>query len=424
MKNVISIHAWDKEIFLLAMIENRLVVELLDERDNIFSPLRFEHDRFAQIPLSGGYGDIDEIGIVSDCISGSYGKEYFSSYFVNAYGRIPTILDRLSFIGSNGLGALEFKPSDNSSSITSKDLTFSLLDFKSQSLDVYNNVNMNNLELAKLFAKSNSGAGGAKAKAIVDYNPVSKMVHLSQGLDDTPEGFKKAIIKFNGKKESLAMVYNNELRLEYVYYLLAQKCGVTMSPCYLECDEAGDCYFITERFDVDSKGERLHLHSLAGLLGHNAESFTMDYGMLFRMGNALSVSKADKEQMFKSMVFNLVFANKDDHSRNFSFLMDRNYNWSYAPSYDLTYSGSNYNKTWHQLTIDNKPSNKVRSLGINKIAKICDVQNPLEILHDFIDIKHQYLRSLSMEYEIDADMVDMIFEDTKEIDKMFYKRGM
>lgn len=421
MKNVISINAWGKEIFLLALIENKLVVELLNERDNVFSPIRFEHDRFAELVLQGASANIDEIGIISDCISGSYGKEYFNNYFMNSQGKIPTILDRLSFIGSNGLGALEFLPSDTSSNLTSSDLTFSLLEFKTQSLDIYNNIDVTNLELAKLFAKSNSGAGGAKAKAIVDYNPDSKMLHLSQGFENTPKGYKKSIIKFNGKKGGEAEVYNDELKLEYLYYLLALKCGVHMSNCYLECDEMGNCYFITERFDVDSKGQKLHLHSLAGLLGHNAESFTMDYGMLFRVGNALSVSKNDKEQMFKTMVFNLVFSNKDDHSRNFSFLMDNDYNWFYSPSYDLTYSGSNYAKNWHQLTIDNKPSNKIRSLGMINIAKICEIDNPLEIIDDFIDIKYQYLRELSIEYGIDTKMVDMIFKDTKEIDNMFYK---
>jgi len=156
-----------------------------------------------------------------------------------------------------------------------EDIVFSLSDFKNQSIEVYNGSSSS--ELAKIIAKSNSGA------------------------DD-------------------------------------------------------NCYFITKRFDITDDNKRLHMHSLSGILGHDASSFTMGYESLFRVGLMLSLSSGDKEQMFKTMAFNIVFANRDDHARNFSFLMDENCNWSYAPAYDMTYSVSNHDLNWHQLTIDKKPT--------------------------------------------------------------------
>jgi serine/threonine-protein kinase HipA len=119
------------------------------------------------------------------------------------------------------------------------------------------------------------------------------------------------------------------------------------------------------------------------------------------------------------MAFNIVFANRDDHSRNFSFLMDENCNWSYSPAYDLTYSGTNSNLNWHQLTIDKKPTTDIRSLGIIKIAKLCGVKEPLEILANMIDVKHAMLREFCTEYGVEQELVEMIFKDTANIDKMF-----
>lgn len=420
MNKIIKIKAWNNKIALIADIDNKLTMELIDDKYSCFSPIRFNNDRFAEITLKNNSKDIDDIGIIADCISGSYGSDYFNKYFLNEKGQFPTILDRLSFIGANGLGALEFEPSDTLSELQSNELIFSLSDFKNESINIYKNESKNS-ELSKLVAKSNSGAGGAKAKAVVNYNPKNKKIHLSQSVDEVLDGYEKFIIKFNTKSDEEVKIYNEELKIEYIYYLLSIECDLQMSDCYLECDSEDNCYFITKRFDVDDNGNRLHLHSLAGIFSHNAEPFSMGYEMLFRAGNMLSVSKKDKEQMFKNMIFNIVFANRDDHSRNFSFLMDSSGEWRFAPAYDLTYCASNHHILWHQLTIDSKPTSKVRSLGIVKIAKLCEVVNPLEIISNFIEIKNTKLRELADKYHISNSAIDSIFEDTKEIDKTFYK---
>ncbi len=413
---LIKTSAWGKKIALVSQVNSKIIFELQDKSFSCFSPIKFEHTNYIETTLD----DIDTLGIISDCISGAYGKTYFSKYFMNEFGNSPSTLDRLSFIGTNGLGALEFEPSDTSSDIV-EDIAFSLSEFKNQSIEVYNGSSSS--ELAKIIAKSNSGAGGAKAKGVVDYNPLTKEVLMTKQTNaQSNDEFVKCIVKFNTQARDEIQRYNDELKLEYIYYLLAKKLDIKMSESWLEKDADDNCYFITKRFDITDDNKRLHMHSLAGILGHDASSFTMGYESLFRVGLMLSLSTKDKEQMFKTMAFNIVFANRDDHARNFSFLMKENCNWSYAPAYDLTYSASNHDLNWHQLTIDKKPTVDVRTLGIINIAKLCDVKNPLEIISQMIELKHTTLREYCHDYGVEESLVDMIFEDTKKIDKIFGRK--
>ena len=413
---LIEATAWNKKIALVTQVNSKIIFELQDKSFSCFSPIKFEHTNYIEATV----GDVDTLGIISDCISGAYGKTYFNKYYMNEFGKSPSILDRLSFIGANGLGALEFEPSDTSSDII-EDIAFSLNEFKNQSIEVYNG--NSNSELAKIIAKSNSGAGGAKAKGVVDYNPSTKEVLVTRQTNaQSNDGYLKCIVKFNTQAANETKRYNDELKLEYIYYLLAKKLNLKMSDSWLEKDSDENYYFITKRFDITDNNKRLHMHSLAGILGHDASSFTMGYESLFRVGMMLGLSSDERKQMFKTMAFNMVFANRDDHARNFSFLMDENCNWSYAPAYDLTYSASNHNLNWHQLTIDKKPTVDVRSLGIINIAKLCDVKDPLEIITQMIELKHTALRDYGSDYNVEESLVDMIFKDTEKIDKIFGRK--
>lgn len=409
----LDVIAWDEKIALVSQDDSSIYLELKDEKYKCFSPIKLENETFVKESIK----EIDKIGVLSDVLSGSYGKEYFYKYYIDKYGKYASLLDRLSFIGANGLGALEFVPSTIEHE--KKEINLSLNSFKTKSIDVYNGQNN---DIAFFIARSNSGAGGAKAKGVVKYNPETKDVFINNDGSLEPR-YIDAIIKFNTKIGSEEKKYNNELKLEYVYYLLAKESGLNMSESFLETDDEGSCYFITKRFDIDENNEKLHMHSLAGIMSHDASSFSMGYDTLFRVANMLCVSQADKRQIYKTMVFNLVFANRDDHSRNFSFLMSKDCEWSYAPSYDLTYSGSNVRLAHHQLTIDKKMANTVRELSIKKVAKLGSIDNPLGEFNKMIDLKHNRLRELCKKYEVDEELVDRIFEDTKEIDKRFSGRA-
>ena len=162
-----------------------------------------------------------------------------------------------------------------------------------------------------------------------------------------------------------------------------------------------------------------HLHSLAGILSHNTESFTMGYELLFRVALMLGVPKDNMIQIYKNMIFNLIYANRDDHSRNFSFLMDKNCEWKYAPAYDLTYSGNNVGLTHHQLTINKGFAKTVKALTITKIAKLGGIKEPMKIIKEMIFIKHKKLKTLCKKYALSDEIVQEILDDTKDIDKRF-----
>ena len=412
--NAVEAWAWNEKVGRIVQEGNALFFELTGERYKRISPFLFQDTLFVKRTISGN-NEISEIGPIADAMPGGYGSGYLSRFFTDEFGRKPSVVDTLSFVGRHGLGALEFRPESMESGVDAE-LYLSLEQMKAQSRRIYEGEHA--LELAKLIAVSNSAAGGAKAKAVVGFNPDNRKIHIAQKHDDEPEGFKKCIVKFNPKRGTQRKEYNNEIKAEYLYTLIAKEAGVIMSDAWL-LEEGGVNYFVTERFDVSPEGERLHMHSLAGLFGHDASSFTMGYESLFRAGLALSVPQADKEQMFKTMVFNLVFSNRDDHSRNFSFLMDKQGSWRYAPAYDLTYSVHNYGANMHQLTINKKPAHLVRGIGIKKIAKICGVTDPLEIVAEMIKIKHERLHELVREQDLPSTFADEVIAATADIDKTF-----
>jgi len=164
------------------------------------------------------------------------------------------------------------------------------------------------------------------------------------------------------------------------------------------------------------------MHSFAGVIGSDASSFSTSYDALFRVGLMLGVSQSDKEQMFKLMIFNLVFSNKDDHARNFSFLMNEEGQWKFSPAYDLTFSIHNYGANHHQLKIDKKFASPARALSIKHVAKICEINNPFLLIEEMIEVKYKNLVSMADELNIEKTFIENIFLATKDFDNLFRKK--
>lgn len=412
--NAVEVWAWGEKIGIVVQEGNSIVFELSNTKHRRISPMIFESSLVAKVEVN----EIHRIGPIADALPGGYGMDYLGKYFTDEFGRKPSIVEALSFVGKHGLGALEFKPESGAGRID-QELYATLEELKTQSRDIYDGVHK--YDVGKLIAISNSAAGGARAKAVVDFNPNDQKIHIAQKHDAEPDGYLKCIIKFNPKKDKTKIEeYNQELRAEYLYAQIAKEAGIEMSKTWL-FDDNGANYFVTERFDVDKKGNRLHMHSFAGLIGSDASSFSTSYDALFRVGSALGIPKYDKEQMFKVMAFNLVFSNRDDHARNFSFLMDQQGLWRFAPAYDLTFSVHNYGANHHQLKIDKKLAHHVREISIKQVAKLCEVKNPLEIIEAMITLKHEQLESMAHTNDLPQSFVSAVFDATKDFDKSFGK---
>lgn len=404
----IELWAWGTQIGSVIEEGNRLVFEMTAGNSH-FSPIQFGAQNIIT-SIDNVYG----IGLIADAIPGSYGMNYLDHYFQDEFGRKPSILETLGFIGSHGLGAIEFRPPSSTGDV-STELIATLEELKIQSRRVYEGEHQ--VELSKLIAVSNSAIGGARTKAVVGFNPKTNMIHIGQKNGESPDGFRKCIVKFNAKKESEIDQYNIEIKAEYLYYKMAKSLGIQMSDSWL-IEENGVCHFATQRFDIAPQGERVHLHSFAGLIGSDAASFATSYDALFRVSNTLAVSEQDKEQLLKTMIFNLVFGNKDDHARNFSFLMDKRGIWKVAPAYDLTFSVHSYGANKHQLKINRGFADSAKIKEIDNTANILGIKNSKEVFERFIDFKHTQMPIAAEGLCIES-FAEGVIAATAEIDKKF-----
>ncbi len=411
-----EVFAWGKKIATLLDTQGKLYFEPTDEATLLFSPLRLstlDTQSYYDLPFQQQLP-----GLISDHLPGKYGIAYMDAFFRKQSGQLPSTSERLQFIGQHSIGALEFIPA------TKTGIAGELLELKEMyQLSKKALQGEHSFELATLIAVSNSAGGGARAKVHVGYNQKNQKIYVADKHASLPEGFSHAIVKFDEYKEGgnafIPELYTSNsvfTKTEYIYSLIAKHLGINMAETFLIDDESGS-HFVTHRFD-QLHGERQHLHSLSGLLHHDAsQQFSLGYEQLFRTGLALNVPQVAMEQIYKTMIFNLVFGNRDDHSKNFSFMMNTNYEWDFSPSYDLTFVINKGAGSEHQLSINNNPASWVGYKELEKIAKTFGVRDPRKIITDTIEAKQTMLRPLSLEYDIPSEWVDNIFEQTNAIDK-------
>ncbi|MBO5528999.1 MAG: HipA domain-containing protein [Bacilli bacterium] len=220
--------------------------------------------------------------------------------------------------------------------------------------------------------KIGSSAGGAKAKAIIAYNETTGVYR--SGQIDAGEGFTYWIIKFDrlAKEEKDSFFDSFQTREEYAYYLMARSAGINMADCRL-LKEGDDYHFMAKRFDrcVDEKGalRKRHMATACSLTHIDyADKHSFSYGALFSILERLRCPFEDRYELFRRMVYNVISNNFDDHSKNFSFLMDRERKWRLSPAYDLSYANdpnSNYINN-HQCLINGK----FEGITINDLLKV------------------------------------------------------
>jgi len=247
--------------------------------------------------------------------------------FVRSLGILPsdiTPLDRLAHVGLNGLGALVYEPDhsiqENSDSINLDQLaeqTQEVLDGTSDEV------------LQDLLALNGSSAG-ARPKALIGLNNDRK--NIIHGIHDLPDGYAPWIVKFSNTQDSA-----DAGAIEYVYALIAKKSGISMPDVHLFLAQKGAGYFAVKRFDRNGK-QRFHMHTACGLLHSDFRTSSLDYEDLIALTGALTRDAREIERLYQLAVFNVLAHNRDDHSKNFSFLMDAKGEWKLSPAYDLTFS--------------------------------------------------------------------------------------
>lgn len=235
-------------------------------------------------------------------------------------------LDHLTFTGENSLGALQYRPS--------VDLEHEAMEINLDKLN--DNISevisgKSSVVIDDMFARGGS-PGGARPKIYAGYNPITDS--LISGIAILPEGYEHWIIKFAADVDSRDIA-----NIELAYYKMALDSGIEMSESRVFKSEKGSSYFGTKRFDRVGN-DKLHMLSAAGLLHDDYEHSTLDYGNLIYQAKKLTNNAQAAEQMFRRTVFNVLAHMRDDHSKNFAFLMNAKGLWSLAPAYDLTFSSS------------------------------------------------------------------------------------
>ena len=235
-------------------------------------------------------------------------------------------LDFLTFAGKNSMGALQYRPSVESAQ---EAIEIDLDKLNNNISEVLSG--KSTVVIDDMFGRGGS-PGGARPKIYAGYNP--KTDSLISGIANLPEEYEHWIIKFAADVDAKDIA-----NIELAYYKMALDSGIEMSECRVFNSDTGKSYFGTKRFDRVGN-DKLHMLSAAGLLHDDYEHSTLDYGNLIFQAKKLTNNAQAGEQMFRRAVFNVLSHNRDDHSKNFAFLMDAKGVWSLAPAFDLTFSSS------------------------------------------------------------------------------------
>lgn len=304
-------------------------------------------------------------GMLADALPDKFGNALIDAWLAGQ-GRTPgsfSAIERLCYTGTRGMGALEFAPVLGPRPQPAAAIDLGAL------VALASDVLANRDALSGSFRpkarekalndilRVGTSAGGARAKAVVAWNPRTQEVRSGQVRAD-PE-FEYWLLKFDGVQGNKDKELDDPRgygAIEYAYHLMARAAGVTMSECRL-LEENGRRHFMTRRFDRLPDGEKLHLQSL-GALGHFDfnQAGAHGYEQALLVMRRLGLPPDQLEQQFRRMVFNVTARNQDDHVKNIAFLMDRSGRWALSPAYDLCYS-HNPAGEWtatHQMTINGK----------------------------------------------------------------------
>lgn len=378
------IYIWNMLVGEMILVKNTIYFKYDNDFKMNISPLYLE---LSKAQYSFEYLDYQHsiAGVFADSLPDSFGMKVIDGYFERNYKRFePNIIDKLLFIGDVSLGALSYKPAIDT--IKSKNIPIELKDAKALKKSILEKNSFSSIRIAIDMYKSFSPAGGAKQKMILNYNKKDNKFYIGK----EKKKHKSLIVKID---ESDSPGYGADAITEFIYSKIAKECGINITKTYLFDDDDGYRHFAIERFDIDKENNRLHAHTLAGLL-HVEKSKRMDYIDIMKVVKLyLSVPQEDIEEMYRRMVFNYVYNNHDDHLKNYSFLMNKNGEWRLSPAYDLMYNNTNGQRVM-MLNINNKMSDEVSYSDFEEVAKELKVTNYKSIIKKVLSSEKLFISLL------------------------------
>jgi serine/threonine-protein kinase HipA len=293
-------------------------------------------------------------GLLADSLPDKFGNALIDEYLSRRgvpIGRISA-LQRLIYVGRRAMGALEYEPALLGEDRPEAAFPLEMARLVEESRQALRGTFP---ELGQDIIDVGSSAGGARAKAVVGWNPATG--ELVSGQFELPPGFEHWLLKFDGVAEGGVFGTATGFgRIEYAHYLMAREAGIAMSECRL-LEEGGRAHFMTRRFDREG-GAKLHVQTLCALrhLDFN-QPYAHGYEQYFRAILELELGNAALEEAWRRAVFNVLCRNCDDHTKNASFLMRPTGRWELAPAYDLCFAHNPAPGRWtrqHQMLIAGK----------------------------------------------------------------------
>jgi len=335
-----------------------------------------EYDTFKGLP-----------GLLADVLPDKYGNQLINAWLAQngRPGNSMNPIEQLCFIGTRGMGALEFEPTRFKPNKKTFQIEIdSLVEIAQNMLRVRDGfgVQLKKDEQQAMtdILKIGTSAGGARPKAIIAYNPKTRQVRSGQTA--APKGFEHWMLKLDGVSDAQFGQTSGYGRVEMAYYSMAKECGIHMMESQL-LEENGRAHFMTKRFDRQGGNQKHHIQTYCAMQHFNFNEIdSFSYEQLFQTMRSLRLPYPDAEQLFRRMVFNVLAKNCDDHTKNFAFRLQKGQPWELAPAYDLchAYRPDSIWVSQHALSINGKRKNiskddllaVAKSVNIKKAQKIVD----------------------------------------------------
>lgn len=303
-------------------------------------------------------------GLLADVLPDDYGNQLINSWLAQN-GRPENSMNPvevLCFIGTRGMGALEFEPSQLKTNKRAFEVEIDGLVSISKKMlakrdDFETKLTEDDQKAMLDILKIGTSAGGARPKAIIAYN--EKTGQVKSGQTNAPKGFEHWLIKLDTVSDVQFGESTGYGRIEMAYYLMAKACGIEIMECRL-MEENGRAHFMTKRFDRERGDQKHHIQTLCAMQHYDFNQITsFSYEQLFQTMRLLRLPYPQAEQMFRRMVFNVMAKNCDDHTKNFAFRLKKDGDWELAPAYDVCFA-YRPDSDWvsqHNLSINGKRKN-------------------------------------------------------------------
>jgi serine/threonine-protein kinase HipA len=327
-------------------------------------------------------------GLLADVLPDKYGNQLIQVWLAQK-GRPADDMnpvETLCFIGTRGMGALEFEPMQlKGTKRTFKVEIQSLVDIAQKMLnkreDFNTNLQKDQENSIKEIITIGTSAGGARPKAVIAYN--EKTGEVRSGQTDAPKGFEHWLIKLDGVSDVQVGETQGYGRVEMAYYLMAKACGIEMMESKL-LEENGRAHFMTKRFDREGNSTKHHIQTWCAMRHFDFNEVTsFSYEQLFQTMRELKLPYPQANQLFRRMVFNVIARNCDDHTKNFAFRLKQNSDWELAPAYDIchAYRPDSIWVSQHALSINGKRQG-IQKEDLMKVARSMNIKKAENIIDE------------------------------------------